>query len=214
MGLASERIIKVCRAYSKTNEFWAIILYRAKSAATMIALGASRLIMSSTSELGPIDPQIQQTVNEHTQLFSLTTIVDAYEQLFEESLRAGNQRIEPYLQQLSHYKLSEIKQYKSFIALGEDIAIKALQSGMLHKESKETIKKRIAEFIDTKKTKSHSRAIGIKAVQEIGLNVQEEELDGPLWKTIYALHVRLNQHVNSHVCKVIETRNTSYTLPT
>ena len=55
-GLAAERIINVCRKYSKTNEFWAIVSDKAKSAATMVCFGASKILMSETSELGPIDP--------------------------------------------------------------------------------------------------------------------------------------------------------------
>ena len=55
--LAAERIIKMCRSYSGTGEFWAFVAGKAKSAATMICLGASKIIMSETAELGPVDPQ-------------------------------------------------------------------------------------------------------------------------------------------------------------
>lgn len=54
-GLAAERIINLCRSYSGTGDYWTIIPGKAKSAATMICLGSSKIIMSKTSELGPID---------------------------------------------------------------------------------------------------------------------------------------------------------------
>ena len=57
-GLAAERLINVCRSYS-TDGYTVLVPKQAKSAATMICLGANRIIMSHTSELGPrLDPQI------------------------------------------------------------------------------------------------------------------------------------------------------------
>ena len=46
-----------CRQYAK--QFNVIIPYYAKSAATLLSLGAGMLLMGPSSELGPIDPQIQ-----------------------------------------------------------------------------------------------------------------------------------------------------------
>ncbi|EMP1651599.1 ATP-dependent Clp protease proteolytic subunit [Acinetobacter baumannii] len=50
-------ISKACKRLSK-NKFVVTIPRRAKSAATLIALGASEIHMGLLSELGPIDPQI------------------------------------------------------------------------------------------------------------------------------------------------------------
>ena len=49
-GTAAERIINVCRSYSKTGDFWAIVPGKAKSAATMICLGASKIYMGPAFE--------------------------------------------------------------------------------------------------------------------------------------------------------------------
>lgn len=43
---------------SPSAEFRMIVPDQAKSAATLVALGASEIVMSTTSELGPIDPQV------------------------------------------------------------------------------------------------------------------------------------------------------------
>ncbi|CZG27375.1 hypothetical protein G5T09_04150 [Legionella pneumophila serogroup 1] len=51
-------ISKICKEKSK-NKFIASIPSRAKSAATLIALGADEIHMGSLSELGPIDPQFK-----------------------------------------------------------------------------------------------------------------------------------------------------------
>ena len=47
-----------CRKYA-SKEFNVIIPYYAKSAATLLVLGADSLLMGPSSELGPIDPQIR-----------------------------------------------------------------------------------------------------------------------------------------------------------
>src|SRR5208283_4940283 len=54
-GLAAERIVNVCRTYSGKNGYIALVPAKAKSAATMVCFGASKLFMGDTSELGAID---------------------------------------------------------------------------------------------------------------------------------------------------------------
>lgn len=51
-------IAKLCRDYS-ANGFSVVVPRQAKSAATLICCGAERIHMGSLSELGPIDPQIE-----------------------------------------------------------------------------------------------------------------------------------------------------------
>ncbi len=121
-GLTSERIINICRSYSGTKEYWVIVPGKAKSAATMICLGASKIIMGSSSELGPIDPQIAITEDNKVKRFSVYNIVESYNELFSKAVKEkGN--LQPYLQQLSNYDEREIKEMKSAMALSEDIAI-------------------------------------------------------------------------------------------
>ncbi|MEK7593799.1 MAG: hypothetical protein AAB471_01395 [Patescibacteria group bacterium] len=59
-AVAAEKIQLVCQEYSKAKKgkFLALVPKSAKSAATIIALGSDKILLSSTAELGPIDPQI------------------------------------------------------------------------------------------------------------------------------------------------------------
>lgn len=50
------RLIRMCHAAS--SEFVILVPEIAKSAATIMALGADSIIMGPTSDLGPIDPQV------------------------------------------------------------------------------------------------------------------------------------------------------------
>ncbi|QQG52185.1 MAG: hypothetical protein HY931_02440 [Candidatus Falkowbacteria bacterium] len=58
---ASEKMIKICqtRTANGTNfDFRTIIVQQAKSAATLFALGSSKILLCECAELGPVDPQI------------------------------------------------------------------------------------------------------------------------------------------------------------
>ena len=55
---AAEKIMIMCKKHFN-EEFNTIIPDYAKSAATMIALGSERIFMGYSSELGPVDPQLQ-----------------------------------------------------------------------------------------------------------------------------------------------------------
>jgi ClpP class serine protease len=95
-GEAAERIINVCRGSSGTGEFWAIVPGKAKSAATMICFGASKIIMGASSELGPIDPQLTVVENGAKKRFSVWNLVEGYKDLFGKAVKEkGN--LEPYV---------------------------------------------------------------------------------------------------------------------
>jgi len=51
------QISKLCKAYSK-NKFIVSVPRRAKSAATLIAIGADEIHLGPLGQLGPIDPQL------------------------------------------------------------------------------------------------------------------------------------------------------------
>src|SRR5260370_31442730 len=68
--LAAERVVNICRAYSGTGDYWALVPGRAKSAATIICMGASKIIMAAPSELGPVYPQIIKKRKGETKGFS------------------------------------------------------------------------------------------------------------------------------------------------
>jgi ClpP class serine protease len=56
-GLAAERIVNICRAYTG-GEFEVVVPRMVKSAATMVCFGARKIWMSQTSELGSVDTQV------------------------------------------------------------------------------------------------------------------------------------------------------------
>src|SRR5271157_944557 len=158
-GLAAERIINICRNYSKTKEFWAIVSGQAKSAATTICLGASKIIMGPASELGPVDPQVIITDNKNQEYWvSAFHVVNSYKVLFQDAVKEKG-HIEPYIQQLSGYDAKVISYYESMIDLSKDIAVRALRSGMMKTLSVDDIEKKIKMFLTPEQTKLHGRPI-------------------------------------------------------
>ena len=53
----AEKLVDIIR--ENTRKFYVVIPERAKSAATLLSLGADKIFMLENAELGPIDPQIK-----------------------------------------------------------------------------------------------------------------------------------------------------------
>ena len=192
-GLAAERIINICLSYSGTGDYISIVPGKAKSAATMISLGSSKIIMSNTSELGSIDPQIALEEDGRVKWWSVYNIVKSYRNLFEKAVREkGN--LQPYLQQLSNYDEREIAHFEAAMALSGDIAIKTLKSGMLSTLSPSRITAKIKHFLTPEEVKVHGRPIYAEEAKRCGLTVEILNVKGDLWPLIYELYLRLNNH--------------------
>jgi len=205
-GLAAERIVNVCRSYSD-GQFEVIVPHMAKSAATLICFGASRIHMSLTAELGPVDPQVKYK-NDATgekEWISAQEYVRSYEQLMEKAVSGEAERIETLVQQLVRYDARYIEQLKSAQALSEDISIKLLESGMMSHLTKEKIREKISPFLIQEKAKSHSRMITMTEAKEHGLKINEIKLQSELWNWLWELYIRANWTVSARSRKILES---------
>lgn len=208
-GLASERIVNICRSYSGTGEYWTVVPAKAKSAATMICLGASRILMDPTAELGPIDPQLTMVKDGATQRFSAVNVVESYDELFARAVReTGN--LEPYMQQLANYDEREIKEFRAAIELSEDIAVRSLAVGMMEGTAEAEIKERIGTFLTLDRAKTHGRPIYATEAMQCGLNVEMVGVKSALWERINELYLRTDSYVSTRVSKCVESKNHSF----
>lgn len=208
-GLAAERIINICRSYSSTGDYWAIVPGKAKSAATMICFGASKIIMGATSELGPVDPQMTIVKSDVARRYSVYNIIKSYQSLFSRAI-AEKGNLQPYLQQLANYDEREIAELRAAQKLSEDIAIRSLSDGMLKGKSKEDIKTSIALFLSPEETKVHGRPIYRNEAEKAGLIIEKADIKSDTWELVYELYTRLNGFVSSHACKCIESKDSSF----
>src|SRR5439155_25941589 len=77
---AGEKLISIVRTRVGIGKLRVIVPDFAKSAGTLMALGADKIIMSDTSELGPIDPQVKRNDGHGNLIWhSVQTYLDAYE---------------------------------------------------------------------------------------------------------------------------------------
>jgi hypothetical protein len=190
-GMAAERIVNVCRRYSG-GRFEVIVPHMAKSAATMVCFGASKIWMSLTGELGPVDPQVPQHSDRGGLLWiSADELIRSYDELMETSTKDPNvARVEPFLQQLQRYDSRRIEQVRSARKLAQDISVKLLKLAQMVGKSDNEIQEKIKIFLHQEHTSAHGRSIGIEQARECGLNVGELALDSPVWKTVWALYRR------------------------
>lgn len=213
-GLAAELIVNTCRAYSGTGDYWAIVPGSAKSAASIICMGASKILMADTSQLGPVDPQIIRREGNSWRQYSAYNLVSTYDKLFADATKTkGN--LEPFLQQLQAFDVRDINHYRDMIRLSEDIAVKILKSGMMAKKSKAQIRKSIQLFLDPKMgTISHSRSINRAEAEACGLQLEKLDVRSKRWQAIYELYARTQDFVNGrYASKCVESTDEVFTVP-
>jgi len=209
-GLEAERIVNVCRTYSN-DDFEVLVPGQAKSAATIICFGANQILMSKTSELGPIDPQVTLEENETLKVFSIHNIIESYKSLFQRAVETKG-KLEPFIAQLEHYDEREIAEYARQVELSNDIAVKLLKLSMMKKLDRKTIQKKVDIFLQPFSTKVHGRPIFIDEAKKSGLKLVEIGVRSELWQFANEYYTRLNFLTNSRYLKVIESIDDSFSV--
>lgn len=207
-GLAAERMINLFRSYSGTGEYWTIVPGKAKSAATMVCLGSSKIFMGPASELGPVDPQQVYQGN----YVSIHHVIDTYHKLFRGAEKSkGN--LEPYIQQLSNYDASLISHLENERDLASDMAVRCLHSGMLSTTAPDVIKQKMKVFLLPEHTKAHGRPIYRDEAASCGLAIDAIDRKSQLWELVYELHIRSSEYVSNSAAKAIETEDEACYMP-
>jgi serine dehydrogenase proteinase len=215
-ALAAERIVNICRSFSKGG-FSVIVPKMAKSAATMVCFGAKKIILSKTSELGPIDPQIpiRDDRGNAYKYLAAHEILESYEELMSKANRT-TRRVEPYLQQLARFDARDIRSIQSAVQLSESIAVKCLREGILSRLNNAKIRAKIKPFLDPKHTKVHGPPIYYDTVRDCGLDQQVYDIKDVVWQTVWQLYVRLNyvvSNVSVGSAKIVESSEDFYQMP-
>lgn len=163
------KIIRICKEYS--NEFNVIVPLAAKSAATVICLGANEIVMTVFAELGPIDPIIQHPYKPDVRVparsikdfFAFLNSTETEKILVDPQFKTQmSSLLDPYL----------IGSYQTALNSSKQIAEKLLRENALKSNPglvDEAVKK-LTEFYY-----SHSYVIDRNEAREIGLNVTNAE---------------------------------------
>lgn len=205
MPQAAGDIIRVCRAYSES--FRTIIPNMAMSAATVLGMGSDEIIMSDTSKLGPIDPQMIFQTKEGTLVRAAKSIIDAFGALVTEAnnLAAQNKPATAQLHLLTKQDPSWIVECFRARKATVDLAIRVLKTGMLKTKSDDEIQKVAGSFLDIGDTTSHGRTISSKEAAEMGLKITHEDKFSNYWKLTWEIYVRTelytrNKGLTKYIC--------------
>jgi hypothetical protein len=196
---SAEKIVLTCRAYA--DSFRVIVPQSAMSAATMVAMGADTILMTATSELGPIDPQMLQSLPNGQQILRpAKSFIDAYLDLVNET-QAAIKRGEPthaYIELLKRIDPPWVQVCLKARDLARKIGIDFLSQWMLHDRDADHIKEVVDRFLAEGEEGSHGRAIRLGKAKSFGLEkVELIETGGDLWQAIWELHERSHRYVQS-----------------
>ena len=208
-ALAAERIIQICRTYSG-GDFEVIVPRKAMSAATVISFGAKRLWMAATAVLGSVDPQAIEEVQDKLRVMPIRTALRTYKELLKKALETPRENVAPLLQQLDRYDARKVGEWEDAEAVCADIAVKALQGGLMAGKPEKDIRSCMKRFIEPPKAHDHARGIPIKEARECGLSVEELAPEDDVSDMLWELYVRSNSYVSMEASKVVETTKKSY----
>lgn len=202
----AEKLVIMLR--ERARGFRVIVTERAKSAATMIALAADEILMSSTSELGPIDPQIQTTSGGGVVYRLAQSFLDGLEEIKRKAIEEGgvNPAYFPSLSQLDPALLDFCQKATQRSGL---FAEKWLSRHMLkddHAKAAEIAKK----LVNVNTYSSHGMVIDWRDAQELGLNVTHMDEDDHLWRLLWRLYLFYEMHcAREKLAKVFEGNKVS-----
>ncbi|MDP2637801.1 MAG: hypothetical protein Q8P26_01955 [Candidatus Levybacteria bacterium] len=231
-ALAAERIVNVCRKYvqqNKIKEFRVVVPRFAKSAATMIALGADFILLCKNAELGPIDPQLILLGNDGKPFskpgYQITKAVD---DLLSKSEDKTTKEQSKYLNFLQQYNYDVYITAQNELNLSNNIALKLYTQ---KKQKFPSLKyKSFDIFTKPEKTLSHARLISIddlkgnqlyrlEIIQDLNsfftkkTNKLSDENITKLNELLWELYIRKNTYVmdgGNPVIKVIEDANYTF----
>lgn len=192
---AAERVILTCRSYA--SSFRVIVVRAAMSAATLLAMGADSILMTDTSELGPIDPQMLIRSGQDVTLRPAASFVTAYTDLINKIQEAIANKQSPlaYVELLRKMDPSWIQECIRARELARTIAVEFLKKYMLAGQSAEEISKTVEHFIKEGETLSHGRVVRCSKALEYGLKVETVEKASELDKLLWELHIRCENYV-------------------
>lgn len=184
---ATEKLVSMIRARVGLSEFRVIVPDFAKSAGTLMALGADRILMSDSSELGPIDPQVTLK-DEHGNFIphSVQNYLDAYDG-YVKALKANPNDVSAQIM-LGKLDPGTVKLFESARDRSRKLAENHLKLGMFRNDPTGNFTKVASDLIDTKSWQSHGQMIGHLDAVQLGLNVDYLDPMSEQWQSYWQLY--------------------------
>ena len=184
---AAEKLIRLVRSKVGDGQLRVIVPEFAKSAGTLMVLGADCVVMSDTSELGPIDPQMQFSDSRgNVRWHSVQNYLDAYKEHYDKI----TEHPENVAAQIMLGKIDPdtVKLCRAVMARARQSAESLLRHGMFRNGGNFT--QTVDELLDTERWLSHSQMISWEDAKDprIGLKIEYLKQDNDLWQDFWRLY--------------------------
>ncbi|MGH2635123.1 MAG: SDH family Clp fold serine proteinase [Actinomycetota bacterium] len=200
---AAEKMANMIRRHVGDGGIFRVIVPDfAKSAGTLISLAADTIVMSDSSELGPIDPQLR--LPDGSGAFALRpaqSYIDGYEALVE--LVNSNPGAPAYETMLKKYDPTLLDICRKVITRSTKLAEELLQRGMFRGGGNYTAT--ASELSNNRKWLQHSVPIDYIEAKKLGLDVTYLEPTDELWQEYWALYCEQRLARNPDDCKLFES---------
>ena len=176
---AAIRIATMCHA--ERDDFRVIVPDTAASAATLLALAAESVVMSDTSALGPVDPQI--FLSHRDQYFPAKGIVELVDDL-DNKTRNNPHAFELYAALLADIDAVAYQTAKDAIRRTKELVPEVLR---LRREPPDD--EDIKAMTDSLQSAAmHSATIGYMRAQELGIPTEYLPPHSSAWEHLWRLH--------------------------
>jgi hypothetical protein len=183
---AAEKLIALVHTCVGTGRLRIIVPDFAKSAGTLMSIGADAIVMGDTSELGPIDPQIiLRDGNGNAIRHSVQNYLDSYESL-SATLQSDPGDVAARIM-LSKFDPATLKLFESVRDRARRFAEDQLKTGMFRSKPGNFTAIAI-QLLNTKRWLTHGQMIGWSAATEIGLNVEYLNSSSEQWQAYWQLY--------------------------
>lgn len=187
-GGDGETAVRLVRsAQERCKELTIIVPDQAKSAATLMCLGAHHILMGPTSDLGPVDPQYR--IGERQELVSAKAMIAAVERAAEQ-VDSHPATDAFYASLLTDISMIKVEQARSELERTDDLLREALSSVPDRTSEQvdalaESLKEPLVEA-----PRSHAAIFGADDAIKAGLPVQKTDPKGDQWQMIWRLYAK------------------------
>lgn len=205
---AAEKLISLLHRRVGEGTLRVVVPDYAKSAGTLMSLGANKIVMSDSSELGPIDPQIPLDDGHGNRIpHSVIHYLDAYSSAAQRLKDDPNDLAARIM--LDKLDPTMLKRFETVRDRARDFAEKQLRQYMLQNRTDGAYTRIASELMDTKKWLTHGQMIDWQAAQALGLEIEYLPPDEKPWSDFWALYC-VQRYSISDRGKLFESDYASY----
>lgn len=197
-GGDGETAVRIARsAQARCRELTVIVPNQAKSAGTLLVMGAHHILMGPTSDLGPVDPQFPMPGRPG--LYSAKDLLAAVEHA-EEAIEKNPESYPLHVSLLADFTAVMVEQARSGLERSDDLVKEALRS------QPDRTEREVAEVAGALKERlidlprDHGAIFDAAAAKEAGLPILIADPRGDQWQAVWRLWTKYFD-LNCYACE-------------